>query len=250
MPEILNPYESPKLVAEYLLFHYGDADAVLGEMPGPREAVGFATRLVRELLADVSPTANALDVGCAVGGSSFELARRCRTVVGIDFSAAFIEAANALKRSGELAFEKVVEGAIAESDVARVNEEVERGRVTFVVGDACSLPPSLGSFDVVLAANLICRLPDPGAFLDRLAELVKPGGQLLLTTPFTWMEEYTPRELWIGARLETGRSFDALQSALAHAFDLEHTVEIPFLIREHSRKFQYTVARGSRWRRR
>ncbi len=39
-------------------------------------------------------------------------------------------------------------------------------------GDACNLPESLGQFDAVLAANLLCRLPDPMQFIDRLQTLV------------------------------------------------------------------------------
>jgi 2-polyprenyl-3-methyl-5-hydroxy-6-metoxy-1,4-benzoquinol methylase len=38
-----------------------------------------------------------LDVGCAVGGASFELARHFREVVGIDFSRAFVQAAKLMK---------------------------------------------------------------------------------------------------------------------------------------------------------
>lgn len=41
-----------------------------------------------------------------------------------------------------------------------------------VQGDACALRPDLPRFDAVLAANLLCRLPDPQAFLDRLPTLV------------------------------------------------------------------------------
>jgi hypothetical protein len=28
-------------------------------------------------------------------------------------------------------------------------------------GDACKLPADLGTFDAILAANLLCRVPDP-----------------------------------------------------------------------------------------
>ncbi len=40
-------------------------------------------------------------------------------------------------------------------------------------GDACDLPAKLPQFDAVLAANLVCRLPEPLKFLDRLPSLVK-----------------------------------------------------------------------------
>jgi len=132
---------------------------------------------------------------------------------------------------------------------ARVPEGVERGRVEFLVGDATNLPP-LGAFDVVLAANLICRLPEPRKFLARVPSLVKPGGQLLLATPFSWLVEFTPREHWLGGRQDSPSSFEVLRQILEPDFELETTKNLPFLIREHSRKFQYGISLGSRWRRR
>ena len=41
-----------------------------------------------------------------------------------------------------------------------------------------NLPSSLDSYDLVHAANLICRLPEPKKFLNRLPDLVKKGGYL------------------------------------------------------------------------
>ena len=46
---------------------------------------------------------------------------------------------------------------------------------------------------MVLAANLICRLPRPMDFLNRLKELVVPAGIVVITSPYTWLEEYTPK---------------------------------------------------------
>jgi putative 4-mercaptohistidine N1-methyltranferase len=245
----LNPYESPKLLAEYLLLHFGDEEDVLGGLPGPTDAVGFPVRLVHELLAPVPVDARALDLGCAVGGSSFGLARSCGEVLGIDFSQSFIDAATRLRDSGEHAFQKAIEGDISELCVARVPTAIDRKRVIFEQGDACDFQ-SNRKFSIVLAANLLCRLPDPLRLIERLPALVMPGGQLLLTTPFTWLEEFTPKENWIGGTAASGRSFDALRALLEPHFTLEHVCDLPFLIREHARKFQYGVACGSRWRRR
>lgn len=245
-----NLYESPRLLAEYLLLHFGSVADVLGDRPGPVEAVGFPARLVRELLAPVPAEARALDLGCAVGGSSFELARSCAEVTGIDYSHAFIAAANRLRETGQHAFRKLIEGEIFEPAIAVVPTDVPRERVKFFPGDAQDLPDELGTFDVVLAANLLCRLPDPVRLLTRLPSLVRPGGQLLLTTPFTWLEEFTPKARWIGGTAESGRCFDALRAHLDPDFVLEHAVDLPFLIRETDRKFQFTFAAGSRWRRR
>lgn len=246
-----NIYESDRLVREYLLFHYGESDEILPWKTGPREALRFAQRCVRELInsSSVGRDARALDVGCAVGRSSFELAGHCREVIGIDSSAAFIAAAERIRQTGALPYEYVVEGDRTASATARLPAGSDAERVRFETGDAMNLRKDLGTFDVVLAANLLCRLPDPRVFLSRAAELVKPGGQLLLTTPFTWLEEFTPRDKWIGGTAES-ESADELTRLLEPHFELKLSKDMPFLIREHARKYQWSVAWGTRWVRR
>jgi len=65
--------------------------------------------------------------------------------------------------------------------------------VTFEQGDACNLRSDIGEFGCVLGANLLCRLPTPLDFLDRLPDIVVPGGIVVLTSPYSWLEEYTPK---------------------------------------------------------
>ena len=250
---MVNPYESSRLLAEYLLFHYGSEEQILGQRPGPREALDFPVRCVHELLdcGRVPAAARALDVGCAVGRSCFELCALCSTVVGIDFSHSFVQAARELKACGEFSFEMVVEGEMCEFAQARVPANLDRRRAHFQVGDAMNLPGDLGTFDVVLAANLICRLAEPALFLQRLPGLVNAGGQLLVTTPFTWLAEFTSPAKWLGGQKRDGvRSFDVLQEMLGRDFELQVAKDLPFVIREHERKFQYGVALGCRWVRR
>lgn len=81
---------------------------------------------------------------------------------------------------------------------ANLPEDSDPTKVTFRVGDACNLPKNLAPVDAVLAANLICRLPEPRKFLDRLPALVKRGGVVVLTTPFSWLEAWTRKSLWLG----------------------------------------------------
>lgn len=243
-----NPYESERVLAEYLYFHYPPDDA--GPLPIPVGAVGFPRRVVAELLDATQGADRALDVGCAVGRSAFELARFAREVIGVDFSSSFIAAADELKRHGELECQVPVEGRTTSTHVARVPAGIDRSRVSFEVGDAMALRGDMGSFDVVVAANLICRLPEPRKFLDRLPDLVIPGGQLVLATPFSWLEEYTPVENWLGGTRAQPSGFETLREILGPSFELEQTTDLPFLIREHSRKYQYGISLGSRWRRR
>jgi putative 4-mercaptohistidine N1-methyltranferase len=245
-----NPYETERLVAEYLFFHYAGEDEVSGGLPVPRDALNFPVRVVGELVDPARPARTALDLGCAVGRSSFELARIADSVLGIDFSAAFIRAAETLKRDGRLSCHVTIEGERTAEFTARVPEGVDAARVNFETGDATALRGDIGRFDIVLAANLLCRLPEPAKFLERLPDLVSPGGQLLLGTPFSWLPEYTAPEHWIGGREATGPSREALCKILEPHFELHLSKDLPFLIREHGRKFQYGISLGSRWIRR
>ena len=250
-----NPYETARLLSEYLLFHYGRGEEIMPYAGGPVEALGFAQRVVADCVdvGALPADARALDLGCAVGRSSFELARHCAEVLGIDYSARFIRAANELRQHGSHPYQRIDQGRLSTECLAVVPAEIVRERARFEVGDAGDLRRDLGAFDVVLLANLLDRLPEPRRCLAQLPSLVKPGGQLVIASPFTWLEEYTPLENWLGGFQHNGQrveSFAALQSILAPEFEFVRDFDVPFLIREHERKFQWSVSHAGRWRRR
>ena len=249
-------YEGDKILAENLMLHYGSADEAMPYSFGPKDAVGFPQQIAALTLETGSrlgiEMGRALDVGCAVGGSTFALAREFQSVLGIDLSATFIEAAETLRREGRLTYPRREEGENTSQAEARLPPDLDLARVTFRRADACALPPELVGFDTVLAANLLCRLASPRAFLGRLCGvrgLVRSGGLLVLATPFTWNERFTPRDAWLGGR-DGESSFAALQAELDGDFELMETRDMPFLIREHARKFQYVVTLVSMWKRR
>lgn len=246
MPVIPAIYESEKLLSEYLLFHYGAADEILPPPrswpAGMREALDFPVRTVARFTP--GRVASGLDLGCAVGRSTFEMARGCDRVAGMDFSHAFIRAAEALARGETLAYERLEEADRRSALTARAPDGVDAAKLRFFQGDAMHLPADLGAFDRVHAANLICRLPRPGLLLDRLPSLVKPGGELVLATPCTWLEEFTPPDQW-----PASGTFDWLVEMLTPAFQLTCQADEPFLIRETARKFQWTTSLVTVWRR-
>jgi len=239
-------YESEKLLAEYLLFHYGTAKEILpaiGQVPdGMRDALDFPRRTVAAF--SEGEVARGLDLGCAVGRSTFEMARSCAEVIGVDFSHAFIRAAEALRCGEAVSYQRLDEASLSTPLEARAPNDVDAGRIRFMQGDAMDLPAELGGFDRVHAANLLCRLPEPACLLERLPLLVAAGGELVLATPCTWLEEFTPRDNW-----PSGNTFEWLKERLSPDFALLKTSEEPFLIRETARKFQWTVSLLSVWRR-
>ncbi len=241
-------YESDVLRNWYLLFHYGSPEEILKDVAFPadffpRGILRFPEATV-EAFQKNTGNARALDIGCAVGRSTLEMTRTANEVIGIDFSQSFVDAAEDVRSGQGVRYLRFSEMHLSEELQVRLPESIHPERASFEQGDAMNLRDDLGSFDLVHAANLLCRLPEPRKFLDRLPALVNPAGELVIATPATWMDEYTPRENQPG-----GRTLDFLKEHLSSDFEFIEVKEVPFLIREHQRKLQISTSQTSLWRR-
>lgn len=246
---MMNVYETDELLGQYLAFHYGDSHFGVGNYPA--RCAGICL----EHMAGRDKTL-ALDLGCAVGRTSFELARAFSEVVALDLSERFIDAANTLKRKGEMAYFLREQGELghqARADLASHQLANRAERVRFAVADACHLGPEHTGYDLVFAGNLIDRLQDPGAFLSGVHKLLNKNGVLVISSPYTLLEEFTPRAKWIGGFERHGKPFtvlDGMKDILGPHFDLLGApVDVPFVIRETARKYQHTIAELTAWQR-
>lgn len=66
----------------------------------------------------------ALDIGCAVGRSSFELAREFQEVIGIDYSQSFVDACDHMKNLGEKVYFIQEEGDLVTPLIAKVSSDI------------------------------------------------------------------------------------------------------------------------------
>lgn len=242
-------YETSSLIDQYLEFHYGP------------EALGirnFPVACVEAILTAIGSGSRqrCLDVGCAVGRSAIELARHFTHVDAIDYSAGFIAAAVQLQDAGSLDFRVPTEGVLmVDRRVSLADLEATdlAGRIIFATGDACDLPADLTDYDLVFAGNLIDRLYEPRLFLTAMAERIRPGGWLAITSPYTWLEDYTPRQHWLGGYTDAAGSpvttLAGLTAALAGSFSLHQRQDVRFVIRETARKHQHTLAELTVWQR-
>ncbi|WP_370514653.1 5-histidylcysteine sulfoxide synthase [Endozoicomonas sp. OPT23] len=243
-----NPYETDTLVAQYLEFHYGDE--YFGVKNYPQACAEFCHQLMQG-----QTMTRALDLGCSVGRSSFELARWFRHVDGIDFSARFISAAAELQHNGKIKFFVPTEGELGDYKKVQLNDfadGIDPERVLFTQGDACNLKPKYNNYDLIFAGNLIDRLNEPMKFLGTVHERIRDNGLLVITSPYTWLEEYTSKDKWLGGIRENGEALtthDGLHRALSEHFEeVQPPEDMPFVIRETARKYQHTVAQASVWR--
>jgi ubiquinone/menaquinone biosynthesis C-methylase UbiE len=122
-----------------------------------------------------------LDVGCGTGSLSLVLTGLGWEVTGIDFSPQMV--------------------ALAEAKAAAAQQSVE-----FHVMDAAfpQFPPQ--QFDVVVCRHLLWMLPEPSQVLSRWADLLKPGGCLMLIEGF-WHT---------GTGLHIQEVVDALPASFTH----------------------------------
>ena len=52
----------------------------------------------------------------------------------------------------------------------------------FIAGDLFSIPLPRGRFDVVVSQDVIAHVPDQSGYLARAADILRPGGHLIITT--------------------------------------------------------------------
>lgn len=241
-------YLKDGILSEYLLFHYGDN---VNQYPWPFDvnfAKDFHLQIVEQVKSFQLPErGRALDLGCAVGRIAFELTNDFDEVLGIDYTDSFIEAANHLKNSGSISFSYPEEGALCSESTFTLQGDINVNKVSFEVGDAMNLRSNIGKFDVVVMANLIDRLPDPKKMLEQAHKLLNQGGILFILSPYTWLEEFTPKDKWVTSE-GNWPTFAGLKEVLDEKFSLEKEVDLPFMIRETRRKFQCSVSNGTVWK--
>lgn len=242
-------YETDKLLSEYAEFHYGDT---YFDVPN------FSKALAEIAIAAMGdrPKRTALDLGCASGRSTFELAKVFDHVTGIDFSARFIGQGVQLAQQGILRYTLTDEGELVSYKERTLNNlglDHVKNKVEFFQGDACNLKPIFTGYDLILAANLIDRLYDPAKLLTGIHTRINIGGLLMITSPYTWLTEHTKKEAWIGGFKRDGENFttlDGLKEMLGKHFRLiQGPQAVPFVIRETKRKFQHTLAEVTIWER-
>jgi SAM-dependent methyltransferase len=107
---------------------------------------------VRRVLGPFTGSERALDVGSGTGALAFALAPFVAEVVGVDSNPDYLEAARGIAPEN----------------------------VTFVEGDAESLPFPYGAFDITGCMRILHHVHRPELVFSELARVTRPGGRILV----------------------------------------------------------------------
>ena len=97
-----------------------------------------------------------LDVGCGIGILDKYLGERGHQITGID---------------------------ILEDSIKIAQKYFSNKNVKYICGDVLEMKPLKDSFDLILFLETIEHVENPTAFLKRFRELLKPNGELIVSTP-------------------------------------------------------------------
>ena len=248
LPASMSRYGSDIALSQYTDLHFG------------AERFGVANFL-RELVhrsvdqLELRLRRRALDLGCAVGRASFELAESFDAVMAVDLSVRFIAAAKRLQAEGGYCYQHLEEGDLLAERWVRLADfsfAAVANKVTFIHGNALELHEGIGTFDLILAANLIDRLPDPGTFLSGVHQYMNPQGVLVIASPYDWQERFTPKAEWLGGHYRAGlpvSSLEGVSGRLRPRFTMiGKPYDLPFVVCENSRRYCYGISEVTCWR--
>ncbi|MDT5216081.1 MAG: hypothetical protein QOK18_4320 [Mycobacterium sp.] len=170
---------------------------------------------------EVGAGTSVIDVGCGAGRHSFEAFRRGADVVAFDMDAAELNDVDAILQ------------AMQDQGEAPASAKAEA-----VKGDALDLPYEDGSFDCVIASEILEHVPEDDRAIEELVRVLRPGGRLAVTVPrwlpekICWMlsDEYHANE---GGHIRIYRANELHDKIAARGLQFDHThhahaLHVPF----------------------
>ncbi len=119
----------------------------------------------------MGPGDRLLDLGCGAGRHAFEAYRRGADVVAFDADEAELRQVAALTAA-----------------MREAGEAPATARASAVRGDATGMPFADGTFDKVIAAEVLEHVPADQQAMREIARVLRPGGTVAVTVP-AWLPE-------------------------------------------------------------
>lgn len=211
--------EHDKDVTPYCKAHYTDEVALISN---------YRSRIAEHVLAVMEnyPKHFALEIGCKVGRTTWELAKVFDKVIGIDSTARYIKVPVDLQNTGRLRYVSEQEGELCDHNeitLEALGFENLKDKVQFLQADPSNLKSIYCGYDIILLNDVITELYDPINLLQTVADRLKDHGILIIATDYCWNSDITPLDKQVGGMREDGEQlwgFQHLKRLLADNFDL------------------------------
>lgn len=220
------PY--PRLVehlSTYLDAHWGDRAA-------PADPMAYAMGAFVDRLAALPHVEAVVELGCSAGRIVAELAQRADHVLGLELSLGSLRRARRLLDGETVAFARRMIGRhYATATIAPGDRAVDGARRQLVCGDALDPPLIPEVYDRVVALNLLDSVARPRQLIKVIDGLCKPGGEVILSSPFAWASHVMQEPERIGG-LDPAAEVRAL---LGPRFTVIDEAEVPWSLRRDAR---------------
>lgn len=226
------PY--PRLIEHlsiYLDAHWGDRAKPAPD--GPGGTIGMQPLIDKLAERAAARVEAAVELGCSAGRILAELADGAAHVVGLDLQFGVLRRARKLLAGERVAYNRRVAGrhyTIATATGRRADG------VSLVCGDALDPPFVPGSFDRVVALNLLDSVRSPRQLLAVMHGLCKRGGELILASPYNWQTGIVDDTERIGGDNPAKGLVALLRGGeLGARYEIEDEAELPWTLRRDAR---------------
>jgi uncharacterized protein YbaR (Trm112 family)/SAM-dependent methyltransferase len=204
-------------------------DAHWGDRSEPPLDHGLAPLLAR--IAALPKVAAAVELGCSVGRVLAELP--AELAIGIDLGFASVRRARHLLAGESLAYARRMLGRhYVRATIAPIARPA-----TLVCGDALDPPLLPGVYNRVVALNVLDAVANPRQLLAVIDGLCAPGGEIILSSPYTWQSAVVHDEARIEGPDPAATLVNILRdgTGLSGRYHLEDEAEIAWTLRRDAR---------------
>jgi 5-histidylcysteine sulfoxide synthase/putative 4-mercaptohistidine N1-methyltranferase len=193
----------------------------------------------------------ALCMGCKTGRISFELAKHCSKVIGLDFTARLIRLATQVKETGFIRYYRRDEGELSATEEHSLTEfglAETAPRCEFWQADSANLAAKFTGYDLVVAENTLEHSNNPAGFLGMIHERLNPGGILVIADGYSWLDDAAR----LGGFRKDGEPFsnlEAIAEILKRQFVmLAEPIELLQPVRQNARMWKLAQTQVSIWK--
>lgn len=214
----------------YLDAHWGD------RAEPPPEAAAFGARELAERIARLPRVPRAVELGCSAGRIVAELAARADHVVGIDLQFGAVRRARRILDGERVAYARRLAGRhYAPAAVAAGDRAVGGARRTLLCADVLDPPLVPGHYDRVVALNMLDSVARPRLLLAVLDGLCRPGGEIILSSPYSWQSSVLDDGERIGGPDPAADVAELLRGGLAGRYEIEEEADVSWTLRRDAR---------------